>query len=129
MENTMNKKRFLSGFANDKIIEDIYVGDQKKLTPGTIVSENNKQYKIEIGIPFMQEEDINVEVKKGKIFVSGKKEINASPENKQRTYKGIFQIPADALLRDMKVSFRNGLLKIELPKRKIVQQFQSQGIN
>ena len=124
METLHKTRKFLSGFANTNIIDDIYVSDIQKLRPGTIISENEDQYKIEIGIPFMNEKDIKVVVDDDKLVVDGEKRIK-SPNNKKRKYKGIFQLPADVLVRDMKVKYDDGLLNVVLPKQRIVRQFQT----
>lgn len=123
---TLNKSRkFLSGFANNNIIEDIYVGDIQKLNPGTIISENDDQYKIELGIPFMDEKDINVDVEKNRLIIDGTKKTRNSVEKRRRKYKGIFELPADVSVRDLEVKFDQGLLSVILPKQRIVKQFQS----
>lgn len=125
MKSSSKGHNFLSGFGNEKIIEDIYVGDLKKLRPGTIVSENEHRYKIEVGIPYMNSEDIKVEIENDKLIIDGLKRMRDTDEGKRRSYKGIFQIPVDVLVRDLDVRYQDGLLKVELPKKKIVQQFQS----
>lgn len=124
MEKIKKSRRFLSGFANNNIIEDIYVGDLQQLSPGTVVSENDDQYKIELGIPFMDKNDVKVAVNDDKLIIDGEKRIRTS-KGKKRRYKGIFQLPADVLKRDMEVVFDEGLLNITLPKKRIVKQFQS----
>jgi HSP20 family protein len=125
MEKINKSRKFLSGFGNTNIIEDIYVGDMKKLSPGTIVSENDEQYKIELGIPFMNEKDVQVVVNNDKLIIDGEKRIRSSNERKKRKYKGIFELPADVLVRDLDVKFKQGLLNITLPKKRIVKQFQT----
>lgn len=123
---TINKSRkFLSGFANNNIIEDIYVNDIQKLSPGTIISENNEQYKLELGIPFMNEKDVKVSVEKDRLIIDGEKKNDHSKISKKRKYKGIFRLPIDVLIRDVDIRFDQGLLSITLPKKRIVKQFQT----
>ena len=125
METKNNSRKFLSGFGNTDIIEDIYVGDIHKLRPGTIISENDFQYKIELGIPFMNKEDFKLAIEQYKLIIDVEKKINNSETRKQRKYKGIFQLPADVLIRDLEVKFDQGLLTVLLPKQRIVKQFQN----
>jgi len=125
METKNNSRKFLSGFGNTDIIEDIYVGDIHKLRPGTIISENDFQYKIELGIPFMNKEDIKLAIEQNKLIIDGEKKINNSEARKHRKYKGIFQLPADVLVRDLELKFEQGLLTVLLPKQRIVKQFQN----
>lgn len=125
MENIDKSRKFLSGFANNNIIEDIYVTDVQKLRPGTIVSENKEQYKIELGIPFMRKKDIKVAIENNKLIVFGEKRIQNSVDTKKRVYKRVFPLPAEVLVKDIEVKFSQGLLNITLPKRRIVKQFQS----
>lgn len=123
--NNEKGNQFLSGFRNDNIIEDVYTGDSGRLKPGAILSENDRQYKIEIGIPFIRMQHIEVETESNKIIVTGKRHYPDAGKEKSRNYKGIFQIPVDALMSEMNVSFDDGMLIIKLPKNKIIKQFQS----
>jgi len=124
METMKKSKKFLSGFANTDIIDDIYVSDIKNLRPGSIVSENEEEYKIEIGIPYMDEEDIKVAVREDKVIINGEKPLGTPNRTKHRKYKGVFELPVDVLNNRLKVGFKEGLLTVILPKKRIVKQFQ-----
>ena len=125
METMKKSRKFLSGFANNDIIDDIYVSDIQKLRPGTIISENENQYKIELGIPYMDRKDIKVTVEEDKLIIDGEKPTGISQSTRKRKYKGIFELPADVLVRDLEVNFEQDLLSVILPKQRIVKQFQS----
>jgi HSP20 family protein len=119
MENTKKKTQFLGGFGSENLVEEFYLEKNQKLRPGTVISENEDSYKIELGIPYMRKEDIQVEVAGKKLVVSGKRPIGDSKKVSERTYKGIFHISDDVRKDDIDVEFNDDLLTIIFPKRKI----------
>lgn len=119
MENVKKKSQFLSGFGSENLIEEFHLGKNQKLRPGSVISENNDVYKIELGIPFMREEDIHVELSSNKFIVNARRPIGHTKNGKERIYKGIFHISEDVQKEEINVKFKDGLLTIVFPKNKI----------
>jgi len=121
---TNRRNQFLSGFGNDNIIEEFYISDNKKLTPGTILSESEDEYKIEFGIPYMRKQDINLEYADNQLIVSGHRPTSTPSDNKTRSYKGVFKIPENVESENIEAVFKDGLLAVILPKKNIKKKFQ-----
>lgn len=119
MENTKKKAQFLGGFGSENLVEEFYLEKNQKLRPGTVISENEDVYKVELGIPYMRKEDIQVEVSGEKLIISAKRPVGDSKKGSERTYKGIFHISEDVRKDDIKVKFNDGLLTIVFPKSRI----------
>jgi HSP20 family protein len=120
MENTKKKTQFLGGFGSENLVEEFYLEKNQKLRPGTVISENEDVYKVELGIPFMRKEDIQVEVSGEKLIVSANRPMDDAKNAKERTYKGIFHISEAVRKEGIDVKFNDGLLTLVFPKRKIV---------
>jgi HSP20 family molecular chaperone IbpA len=119
IEDVKTKSQLLSGFGNEDIIEEFYLKKNQKLRPGTIFSENDDEYKIEIGVPFIREEDLKVELLADSLIVRAQRQMPNDSNKNIRTYKGTFHISNDVKKDKIDVSFREGLLTVKFPKTKI----------
>jgi HSP20 family protein len=124
MKTKKRGNQFLSGFGNNNIIDEFYVSDNKKLTPGTILSESDDAYKIELGIPYFRKQDVNLEYADNQLIVSGHRPMSTPTDKKTRSYKGVFEIPEDVISDKIEVHFNDGLLRVVLPKKHIKAKFQ-----
>ncbi len=125
METVKNKTQFLDGFGSENLIEEFYLSKNQKLRPGTVLSENEDQYKIEVGVPFMRKNDMNIELMNDKLIITGNRPLEHSSRSKERNYKGIFHLPNDIKKDEINVSFNDGLLTVKFPKNKFKEQHQS----
>jgi HSP20 family protein len=114
---------FLSGFGNENFIEEFYMDRTDGPKPSTILSQNDDAYKLEIGVPFLKEEDIKLRLVGNELTISGKKSTAKTElaENK-RNYIGVFYLPSDVKTDDISAHFEDGLLTVRLPKNKIDQK-------
>ena len=120
MEHIKTKKQFLGGFGSENMVEEFFLTKHAKLRPGTIISENEDVYKIELGIPFLGEKDIEVELLDDTLIVSGEGKMKEQNDTyKERIYKGVFHITDDVIKDRIEAKFNDGLLTIRFPKKKI----------
>ncbi|MEX0936504.1 MAG: Hsp20/alpha crystallin family protein [Pirellulales bacterium] len=93
-------------------------------TPTTNLAETDSEYEVTLDLPGMRPEDVNVELQNGNLVVSGerkeeKEETKRTFHRVERSY-GSFRrtIPLPGTVDEGKVdaSFRDGVLKIRLPK-------------
>jgi len=124
-EDIKSKSQFLSGFGSDDIIEEFYLKENQELRPGSILSENDEEYKLEIGVPFIREKDLKVKLENDRLVVSADRQTPKKASSKVRTYKGIFHITDDIIKDKIDVTFNYGLLTIIFPKNKIKRKHQN----
>jgi HSP20 family protein len=95
--------------------------------PAVNTREDENAYYIEADLPGVKKEDINVDIQEDRIVISGEKKLNdevkADDYYKVESYYGKFKrsftLPEDADRDKIKASSENGVLEIEIPKRKV----------
>ncbi len=97
--------------------------------PNTDITEDEKEYMIRMDIPGMEKNDIKINVQDGRITVTGERKTEEKEEKKgyvrQERYFGSFYrsftLP-DKLKEDgIQASFKNGVLKLQIPKDAVVK--------
>ncbi|MDG9669347.1 Hsp20/alpha crystallin family protein [Hahella sp. CR1] len=100
-------------------------GASREYRPLIDVSGDEKRYEIALDVPGLSESDLSIEVKGDQLLIRGHKEEKSESKDKQfyrieRSY-GAFQrtlsLPDDANVEDIHAQLRNGVLKLEIPRR------------
>lgn len=101
-------------------------------TPASDIYETDKEIIAEIDMPGVEKKDIEVNVSEDGIEVKAEKKHEASIEDKkkgmfrfERNYSGFyrcFSLPSNADPNKATAEFKNGVLKIKVPKLKIAQK-------
>lgn len=101
--------------------EDITVPEWSPLVD---IVEDEKEYLIKVELPEVQKDDVRVTVEGGTLTISG--ERKAEKEQKGRRFHRIeryygrfersFAIPDDAEADNVKAEFKDGVLRVHLPK-------------
>lgn len=107
---------------------DIKMMNDKYISPSHNVKENKKEFVIEIAIPGKNNTDFNIEIENRSLLIS----TNNENENSNYTYtrrefgfskfEKTFDLPISVDNNKINSYYRNGVLTINLPKRK---EFQS----
>lgn len=107
---------------------DIKMMNDKYISPSHNVKENEKEFVIEIAIPGKNNTDFNIEIENRSLLIS----TNNENENSNYTYtrrefgfskfEKTFDLPISVDNNKINSYYRNGVLTINLPKRK---EFQS----
>ena len=113
----------------DEMFEDPFFSKSSKLMK-TDIKENENDYTIEVDLPGYSKEDIQITVDDGYLTVSAntsKEDADTSSKYvKRERYYGecsrSFYVGNDVETEDVKASFRNGILKLEVPKKEDVKQ-------
>lgn len=113
----------------DEMFEDPFFSKSSKLMK-TDIKENENNYTIEVDLPGYSKEDIQITVDDGYLTVSAntsKEDADTSSKYvKRERYYGecsrSFYVGNDVETEDVKASFRNGILKLEVPKKEDVKQ-------
>jgi HSP20 family protein len=93
--------------------------------PAFDVRETKDAYLFEADLPGIQESDLEISVTGNRLSVSGKRETEQRDENEryfcsERTYGTFvraFTLPDDADVEQVNAEFRDGVLRIKIPKR------------
>jgi HSP20 family protein len=93
-------------------------------TPLADITEDEKEYLIKAELPEMKKEDVKVTVENGVLTISGERKFEKEEKNKKYhrvergygTFMRSFTLPDDADANKIKAEFKNGLLKMHLPK-------------
>lgn len=95
------------------------------LKPQVDIGANDKEYTITVEVPGVSEKDVQVEVSNNIMTIKGEKKQEKEEKDKdfyriERSY-GSFQrvlsLPEDADQTDIKATFKNGILKVRMPRR------------
>ena len=85
--------------------------------------ENNDSFEIDLAVPGMKKEDFTIELN-DKILVISSETSNTMENDKMRlnefnfsSFQRSFRVPDSVDLDKIKASYKNGILKIKLPKR------------
>ncbi len=96
------------------------------LKPSVDIAESRKAYRITVEVPGIDENEIALTVDGDDLIISGEKRQESRDEEEgfhrvERSYgqfRRILSLPGDADTDAIKANFRNGVLKIEVPRRK-----------
>ncbi len=93
--------------------------------PAANITENEKSFDIEIAAPGLKKEDFKINLENNVLTVSTEKEAEKKEETKNYTRKEFvygsfcrsFTMPKTVETDQIKASYENGILKLELPKK------------
>lgn len=117
--------KLLSGFGTDNYLEDFFTNRKTDNSPVINVSENDSRFKIELGIPGYQKENLSVNLKDSHLIVQGKHE-NEEDESKEQyrrrqfgysNFHQSFELPKHVKLDKIHAKYESGILKILVPKK------------
>ena len=98
-------------------------------TPAVDVSEDEKEYLIKAELPEVQKDDVKVTVENGMLRITGERKFEKEEKGKkyhriERAYGSFertFALPEDAKTDALTAEFKEGVLKVHLPKSEQAQ--------
>jgi HSP20 family protein len=98
-------------------------------SPQVDITEDDKEYLIKADLPEMKKEEINVNVEDGVLLVSGERKTEKEEKNKKfhriersyGTFQRSFTLPDDADGAKVAAEFKDGVLKVHLPKNAVAK--------
>ena len=98
-----------------------------KRVPSVNITENDKEFRIEMAAPGLDKKDFKVEVENGLLCISSEKEEETTEEKKNYTrreysfnsFSRSFTLPENSLPEKINASYQNGILSIVLPKKEV----------
>lgn len=116
----------------DEMFKDpFFTGERESRLMRTDIKENKDSYLIDIDLPGYEKENIKMEIEDGYLVVHAKvnKNVDQKEDGKyvrKERYTGectrSFYIGEDIKEEDIKASFKNGTLSIELPKKETQEE-------
>ena len=110
----------------DDFFDDGFFTKREKSMMKTDIREGKDKYTIDVDLPGFEKENINLSLNNGYLNISAKmeKEDNSSDDEKfvrRERFSGecsrSFYVGDGILEDDIKAEFKNGILRIDLPKR------------
>ncbi len=110
-------------FENDVLTD--FFGGRSTSIPAANITEQDKEYKIEVAAPGLQKEDFEINVENDVLIVSSKKEEEKEEKEKNymrrefsyQTFSRSFALPNMADSDKIKASHKDGVLTINIPKK------------
>ena len=95
-----------------------------RFRPGADVVETEKSFEIHIAVPGMEKKDINIDVNEGVLTISGERKFENKEEGRNYhtvetsygSFSRTFNIPELVDSSNIEASYKNGILKVDLPK-------------
>ena len=111
----------------DEMFRDpFFTGERESKLMKTDIKEKKDKYILDIDLPGYEKEDIKIEVDNGYLIVNAKTSHHKDEKEegkyvRKERFVGecsrSFYVGEDVKQEDIKASFRNGTLKIEIPKK------------
>jgi HSP20 family protein len=101
----------------------------EKFAPKSNFAEMEEAYEVTVELPGMKPEEFNVEVKNGELWVTGEKKEEKEEKGKtwhrvERRYgefRRIFALPAEVKEEEVKAEYKEGVLRITVPKAEVAK--------
>ena len=95
-------------------------------SPSVNVSETKKAYVIKAELPEVDKDHVHVELENRTLKISGERHYEKEDEDEKHhriesaygSFMRTFLVPQDAVAENIEASFKNGMLKIKIPKQK-----------
>lgn len=108
----------------DEFFNDAVSNRQNTFAPKIDISETENQYVIDVTLPGMKKDDIQLDLEKGRLTISGERQFEKEKEGK--TYHRVeshygsftrsFQLPDDVKDDSINATYQDGILNITIDK-------------
>jgi len=97
----------------------------ESFTPAVNEKVDEKGYYLEIDLPGVKKEDIDISVNEGILTITGERKLEKKEEKENYTriesffgrFERAFKLPPDADLDNVEAKYENGVLKIFIPRK------------
>lgn len=92
--------------------------------PGADVVETDESYEVHVAVPGMEKKDLTVDIDNGILTISGERKFEneengknyRSIETRYGSFNRSFNVPDTVNAEKIKADYKDGILKVELPK-------------
>lgn len=111
----------LDKFFNDSLMN---ATRRNEFVPQVDISENEKNYTIEVAVPGMKKEDFKIDINDKVLEISGERKMKNevkeenfhSIETSYGSFKRSFRLPEEVAESKISATYRDGILELVLPK-------------
>lgn len=108
----------------DEFFSDAVATRQNRFAPSIDISETDKQYLIDVEVPGINKEDIDLNIENNTLTVSGERKFKKEEDNKQYhrveshygSFSRSFTLPENVKNDSISASYNNGILHITVDK-------------
>jgi len=114
----------------DRLFDDTFARDGGSFTPAVDIKENENEIRLDLELPGMKPEDVEITAENGVLTVRGEKreERKEGEDNRYQvvervygTFIRTFQLPQGVDEDQIKAEFSNGVLSLHIPKAALPQ--------
>jgi HSP20 family protein len=124
LELLQNRIHFLFGSPIGSFRPSTQPASTNEWTPLVDIAEDDKEFTIKAELPEVKKEDVKIELENGSIRISGERKIEKEEAGRrwhrlERSYGAFeraFTLPEGTQRTEIKAEFKDGLLKVHLPK-------------
>ena len=114
----------------DRLFEDTFARDGSSFTPAVDIKENDNEIRLDLELPGLKPEDVEITAENGVLTVRGEKHVERKEGDESRyqiieraygTFMRTFQLPQGIDADQIKAEFNNGVLSLHIPKAALPQ--------
>jgi HSP20 family protein len=114
----------------DRLFEDTFARDGNSWTPAVDIKENDNEIRLDVELPGLNPEDVEITAENGVLTVRGEKRLERKEGDEtrfqvvERVYGGFmrsFQLPQGIDEDQIRAEFSNGVLALHIPKAALPQ--------
>jgi HSP20 family protein len=117
----------------DRLFDDAFVGrgTGANWQPAVDIQETSNELRLDVELPGIREEDVELEVENGVLSVRGQKSVERKEEEEEGRYHLVersygsffrsFQLPQGVDEKQINADFEHGVLRIRIPKAALPQ--------
>ena len=121
-----NNKQIFPSLINELFNDDFGINflNRNHSVPSVNTIENDDSFEIDLAVPGMKKDDFSIELDNNVLIISSETSNNVSNENLRlnefnySSFQRSFKIPESVNLDKIKGNYKNGILKVLLPKKK-----------
>ncbi|MDZ7720459.1 MAG: Hsp20/alpha crystallin family protein [Balneolaceae bacterium] len=108
----------------DEFFNDAVATRQNRFAPSIDISETDNQYMIDVEVPGMNKDDIELNIENNTLTISGERKFKKKEDNKQYhrveshygSFSRSFTLPENVEVDSISASYNNGILNITVDK-------------
>lgn len=114
-----------SPFFDSLLDSDFFDNRMQRDLPSTNIKELDDRFEVELAVPGFDKDDVNIELNDGLLTISSEKSEEKEDKDARysrreffyQSFKRSFRMPDNVNEENIKAQVKNGILKVEIPKR------------